>query len=792
MAQQDESTDSPSHVDQVIGLALFVFAAAVRLAVFGVSIEAPVFDKYPAAARLVASGSLHGARVLDFSPLYLDLHRIAFWLGMVDDDLLRTVQALGGAGLCVLIFVLGRHWLGRSAGVVAGVVACLSVDLIVYAHVLDAETLLVFLLLLTLLTVQHAVTRPSKVWPLLVGVLLGLCIATRPTSWLLLPIVALVAWRAIAADRRRLFGLLALAGVLAVTALFAVRARVLSQGSAEVMSPWQVIHGGNNPESDGYYRPLRLAKDLELEQQGGGPDSAHAIHRALGRAAGYAPREADHQWRDLSVAFAANHPRRFATILLYKLLGIGQPFDFHDNAFAVQLEQGLGTWPLLPTSWLLPLGAAGLLLRRRRLMPLLLLGAVQVLVCVVFYTSVRFRLPLLPALALGLGAWVDVVPELRGKRWRPLRALALAALLWTLFHHPWPPGAVETPSMELEQEANHAYQGAQLPLNQQRLASAAVAVAQSLYVAPWLSDKLPFPGLPLDLKTVSWSLLPRARVEALLAPDDPWRLYRLAILAEVAADPTDAQASWRDLAQHTSGPALERLRYQALLGQARAAHRLHDLPGAHRAYLEASGTLPAAIEALVGLANTSAEPERASWLQAALLVHPRFEVLYQQGRSLLDAGHAADALQPLDELSTRLPRYGRGRMLYAFALFGSGRLDDAVRQATMAQRQAPNLVDAVYRPGPIMLVAAQRSRQRGPWLRAAEFAEHDGDLAAALQAWQQVDRLQALDAPQSARVGWLLLRHEQASLARPWFQRALGLDPRQADALEGIARCSGT
>lgn len=792
MALQDESTDNRAHVDRLIGFCLFVFAAAIRLAVFGVSVEAPVFDKYPAAARLVAGGALHGARVLDFSPLYLDLHRVAFWLGLVDYDVLRAVQSLVGAGLCVVIFALGRHWLGRGAGVVAGVVACLSVDFVLYAHVLDAETVLVFLMLLAFLTVQHAATAPARVWPLLAGVLLGLCVATRPTSWLLLPIVALIAWRAVPAQRRLRFGLFALAGLLTVSAAFALRARILSQGSAEVMSPWQVVHGGNNPESDGYYRPLRLAKDLEQEQQGGGPDSAHAIHRALGRAAGYAPREADHQWRDLSLAFAAHHPRRFATIIGYKLLAIGQPHDFHDNAFAVQLEQELGAWPLLPTSWLLPLGVAGLLLRRRRLGPLLLLAAVQVLVCLVFYTSTRFRLPLMPALALGLGAWVDVGRGLRGSRWRPLGGLALAASLWTLFEYPWPPGAVETRATELEQEANHAYQRAQGPLNQQRLASTAVAVAQSLYVAPWLYDKLPFPGLPLDLKTLSWTLLPRARVEALLAPDDPWRLYRVAALAELAGDPADALARWQELASHSTLPAQERLRYQALLGQGRASQRIHDPMAAHRAYLEAANTMPAAVEALVGLAATSAEPQRSSWLRAALLVHPRFEVLYQQGRALLDAAEAAAALPPLAELSTSLPRYGRGRMLYAFALFGVGRLDEAVRQATLAQRQVPSLVDAIYRPTPIMLAAAQRTRQRGAWLRAAEFAEHDGELPAALQAWQQVDRMEALDASQCARVGWLLLRHEQVSLARPWFQRALGLEPQHGEALEGLSRCGGT
>ncbi len=773
----------PRRLERLAPAAIFAFAALVRLFALTVQVDAPVFDKYPAAARLVASGALHGARVLDFSPLYLDLHRLARWLGVTHADTLRVLQCLLGAALCVLVYELGRRILDARAGVVAGIAASLSLDLVVYSHVFDAETVLVLLVLLALYALHRTAEGAAPLWPALAGLTSALAIATRPAAWLFLPVFALLAWRLVPVAQRR--GALA-ASLLAfalVLGAFALRAQAFSEGSAEVMSPWQVVHGGNNPWADGYYTPLRLAKDLEEERPAAGPDFAHQIHRALGRAAGYAPREADHQWRDLSLAFARTYPQRMATLLGRKALALFQSYNFHDNAFAIQFSDRLAHWPLLPTFWLLPLGLAGLLLGLRRLWPFALMVAAQIAVCLLFYTSVRFRLPILPAAALGIPVLLQTRSHLgQVLSWQRLVLFAFLLAVIASLLVPRLPAAYEAQATQLEQDANHAYQKADIPLREQRFRAASQAIAEVLYVAPWLAQKLPVPGLPLDLKQMAADLVPRARTESAARQSDVWRWFRLGQLSGLAGDWQGAILAYEGLAQHAHLPVDERLLYQALVGQGIARQRLGDQAAARLTFRKATQLVPGAVEALVGLANLG----DAAALAQAEHVNPRFEVRYQQGRMALDAGAAAQAVAPLAELLRDVPGYARARMLYAVALFGAGQLDQAVAAGERAQRQVPGLLDATYRLTPLMEAAARRSNRPNDWQRMAEFAEHDGDLDAALRAWSELDRMAPLKAEDLARVGWILLRHEETALARSWFERALKTQPDQPHAKAGL------
>jgi tetratricopeptide (TPR) repeat protein len=247
-----------------------------------------------------------------------------------------------------------------------------------------------------------AVETGRRRWAAAAGLALGLAAISRPTALLLLPVLlwpaaaerlqGLGAWR-----RRALAGLLALALPLAAVGWIngwpSSGVLIASQGGVNL---WI----GNNPQADGH--------GAALPGVGGAWERADATAEAsaaLGRPA--TPGEESRWYARRALGWMTDDPLAAARGLLLKTARLLAPAEAGNNTSPGALAAGaplfgpwlgLGWWPLL-----LP-GLAGLALgfpRHRELRRicgwgLLVYGAGIVL----FFVNSRFRLPLLPLLAL--------------------------------------------------------------------------------------------------------------------------------------------------------------------------------------------------------------------------------------------------------------------------------------------------------------------------------------------------------------------------------------------------------
>jgi tetratricopeptide (TPR) repeat protein len=558
------------------------------------------------------------------------------------------------------------------------------------------------------------------------------------------------------------------------------------------MSPWQVLHAGNNPASAGYHAVSPLAKDIERQNARSGPDAAHQVMRQIGVASGYEQGEADRYWLELTLAFAREYPGRFISQLAKKALATAQRFDFHHNTFARQIQRRLGEFPLAPMTLFAALGLVGLAVSRPLMWPMLLVLLAQLAVCVAFFPSTRLRLPLLVPLSIGAGVLVAaLLRRLRALRaleaqqarsrepvaGRLTRYLKLAGPIlgafagYQLLTLSLPPAHHAAAARALRERANDQFQAAAQPLSDYRLDAAQQQLSRAFLTAPWMHARLPIAGVDLPLRRWSAALVDQASVQAHRAPNG-WSWYRVAMLHELAGQHQRASAAYERMNRAARSSGDDLLRYEALLGQGLAALRRSRTDEARAAYARAVTLAPGRVRALVGLAVASEEPARDNALQRAKRVNPAPTVDYHVGRLLLDIDQPKRALRPLGALIRTLPNYGRGHLLYAIALYRSGELQRAAEQAERAQQLAPRLYDSIYRSTPIFETATQEHPSVQSWARLAVFAEHYGELEHARVAWQQLKEAGVGRRDADIRLGWILLKENRPAEAIAFFRQA--------------------
>ena len=181
--------------------------------------ESDAFEYWAMGAALAKPGGFWPGLVAmtDRMPLYpLLLAGVRSAFGEAP-RIVALVQAVIDAGTCTLIAALGAL-LSPAIGWTAGILAALSLTLIVFGSQILTDTLFLFFFTLTLLAGAHFLRRPSRWLALLAGFAGGLALAARPTITVLLaagvPLVLVVAL----AHRR------GLAAALAATALFTLGA----------------------------------------------------------------------------------------------------------------------------------------------------------------------------------------------------------------------------------------------------------------------------------------------------------------------------------------------------------------------------------------------------------------------------------------------------------------------------------------------------------------------------------------------------------------------------------------
>lgn len=384
-------------------------AVSVAHALLVVLVPTGRFLKYPLAAQLWLSGDLPVERWVDFSPLLFHLAVFAEQLGDGLGILTWSQIVLVGTA-AGLVFLLLEPTVGRGWAVAGALVLALDRHLVIYGRLVEPEIWLLVLVLAALVLVRRH-------RPLAAGIAFALAITVRPT---VLPLALLApAWWALddqtpesagrSSQGRRRSALWALAcwgPCVVVLALLGWRAHIAAGSwTTPTMNPGTVFFEGHNPSSRGVsaeYPPVvRAIQDAYSSERI--PDLGHEAYRRVARS-----EEPDltiagvnDYWFAKGLAFLKDQPvlalRRAGVKLLYAF----HSFAWHDLPAASLYQLRLPWLPALPFGLLSALALVGLAVsipKWKDALLLLALGGCQLGVMVVFYSSARQRILLLPAL----------------------------------------------------------------------------------------------------------------------------------------------------------------------------------------------------------------------------------------------------------------------------------------------------------------------------------------------------------------------------------------------------------
>lgn len=694
--------------------------------VFAALVPVPRFTKYPVAAELWLGEQLQVERLLDFSPLYLFLHRLASsWFGSAASSLFEGLQILLVAASCGALYWLLRRQAGRP--VAALLVAAFAIDrhLLIYARTLEPEILQLALLIGFLVALERTRENPAGWSALAAGVLAALSLANRPTLlpvFLLTPVLLGLGQRR---ERLRSALLFALPVLLGLGLMAARSAHLVDDPRAPVMNPGTVFFEGNNPLSRGtsaVYPPLVSAA---LDSSRAQPDAPHQLYRDFARASTnrqLSVREVNTYWSSLARQFLLDHPGHAAQLWLHKLWLAFHGFLFHDLPTAWQMDLSLH-WPSLPFPLFAGLAALGLWIDRRqwrRWWPLLAVAAVQMGVMVVFYVSARQRLPVL-AVAVLLAAPALSWLGRAGWRARLAAGLSLGATTIVLCQ----PTAVIRDVLYQERgilQASERYrQLVQLTPNAPVGQHDRLAV-EALARAPWHNERMRPAFLRQDQSSVDQRML------AWLAEQpeqDPSARFDQAVLALRTGDPRRAEQLLSSL-QGITRPVYRRGHQSSAIGfylaKAQLAANRQGAASLLRQTLSEHPGDPFVLAELVALGEGQYAAELQQYWSAV-------DGQYLLGRALLEHRRAQEAVAALQFVSRRLPELRRVRIFLAAALGEAGQLESGARlyletvsrrgavEPVLADRWIPDLFRRWQLKNPrrpdIRLYAAQVLRQYG-------------------------------------------------------------------------------
>jgi len=367
----------------------------------------------------------------------------------------RLVQAvLGALGAAFVAMAAGK--MSPRAGLPAGLVMALYGPLVFSSGELLHEALLLPVLAAWLLVTVHALSElddpDAGVLPWFgAALLLGVAAIIRPSALVLAPLLLFAPrlTRQASGARHLRGGLLfpIVAGIILpivpVTAINYVRSGdpvlIASQGGIN-------FYAGNNPAADGRHVVIPELADL------GGWEDFEPRVRAIAETAEkrrLGPSDVSNWWFDRGIAWIREEPGNAAQLWLVKigalLCGYEQPNNRdiavarQDSLLLAVLVGRIGPF-FWPWGWLLPFALFGAAMaQKERLVRLPLAAAVLYGASLLpFFVCDRFRLPIVPFLAIPAGIGIAALPELlRGPLSRHARALLVTAMGFLLGAMTW-------------------------------------------------------------------------------------------------------------------------------------------------------------------------------------------------------------------------------------------------------------------------------------------------------------------------------------------------------------------
>lgn len=677
---------------------LTVVASLAFLIHIGVALWVPLpgtFGKYSGAASLLAEGQLSPERRIDFSPLYLELHRWALPLeaGLGPAENFFPWLQIGLLAFAVAAFAgaASRHLGRRGAYVFALLLAC-DRGVLTYVRMLEPEMVLLALLAAWIFFLDRDKHGPREL--LLAGLAAALAVATRPTF---LPVFLVVVplfllfrhgFRPAAAWRRA--SLLFLLPVVLGSLLLAWRSWLITGDlRAPAMNPGTVFFEGHQPLSSGTSARYPPAVHLALRSDPGStePDVAHRIYRTIAREesgdAALSIRAVNDFWASRAWAFIQDQPGRALRQALRQLRYSLSSYTFHDVPQAGLLEQRLPA-VFVPSALLAAFALFGALLELGRLRERLLFYAIfaaQLGVMTLFYVSARQRLVLLPAVVF------FALLGLRHLRERGARGLLMGLLLGLLALSLFLRDEVQNEDRFLKEQFSAALAWREELTSELTRGSDVATLAENICAAlaqmPSRLEDLRLAGYPQDRETLEECVARRLheRLDTIrdwARPTLEFDLAQVEILnGRLDAAETLLEGLFRQGLQFRregAGPSLP----QYFL--ARIAFLRGD-PAKARSHLE-EALLAAPGEPFV-LADLYALTGDGAHRRQLERYYSRLDADWLCGRALVFYGKA-EAIPPLAAVVQRLPKARRARLELAIALGASGRDAEALGQLLLA------------------------------------------------------------------------------------------------------------
>ncbi len=411
-------------------LGIFVLALVLRgLYCWGQAEHNPFFwsptmdeARHHVWAQQIASGEGLGEKPYFRAPLYYVLLGWMYAVAGVKIAVARGIGCVLGAVSCYLIARLGVAFTSFRVGWLAGLIAAVYWPLIYFDAQLLTANLEVFLNLVLLLLLYHAVRRASLWLFLAAGVVWGLSAITRPNVLALAPGILAWLWVGAALAPRRSPKWKA-AGVLVAGAAIAILPVTLR--NLVVGREWVLIatNGGvnffigNNPLSDGV---AAVVPGTSPEWQRGYEETHAIAEEEMGRS--LSEREVSSYWFRRGLAWIGEEPGAWLAHMVWKFRLFWSPVEIPNNQpirfFAERSGVSVLFWVGFPVVAVLGLMGVAFVPRAGRGWWLLLMyGALYMGTVVLFFCPGRYRLPVVPVLILLAALTIErVVTHVRERR----------------------------------------------------------------------------------------------------------------------------------------------------------------------------------------------------------------------------------------------------------------------------------------------------------------------------------------------------------------------------------------
>lgn len=389
---------------------------------------------YDRLALKILEESFWGHEPFFQDPLYPYFLAAIYWVFGHSLTPVKIIQCLLGTATALFIFGSTVNVLGRTQGLIAGLIAASYPTFIFYDCMLMKETLGLFFATAAFYALTGISAKTSIPRLLGAGMLFGLAVLTRGNLLLFVPFLLgtlLLQARWSQARAPWLSPLCVGCGILLIISPITIRNRVVggewilvtAQGGAN-------LYIGNNPYSDGAAgRPPYLRASPEFEQI----DFHYHAEQAVGRT--LTKKEANAYWKAEAMKFICENPGTAVRLLWRKTKLFFNYYEIPDNYNQVFYHQY--SWVLrnpLGVGVVLVLGLTGMLFLYRRWRELLIFYLFIPLYAgsvIAFHVYDRYRLTVIPVIIVFAAGLIHLIAlNLRRREWLvPLAAVLVIDLV---------------------------------------------------------------------------------------------------------------------------------------------------------------------------------------------------------------------------------------------------------------------------------------------------------------------------------------------------------------------------